>query len=61
MTITDAISVLAHSLKERPSCLAAIIVAGIFATYIYLFMTAERIETHQRVMSLIDRCTIQMK
>jgi hypothetical protein len=61
MTIPGVFSSIASAMRESPSCMAALIVAAMFSTYIYLFMSAERVEMHQRQVNLIDRCTVQMK
>lgn len=46
----------AAGLKANPSCLAAIILAALFAFLTYSAMTKERAEAHERAMAIIAKC-----
>lgn len=53
---SKTISAVAESMKGSPSCLAAILLAALFAGFTYLSLVAERHEMHERQMALIDKC-----
>jgi hypothetical protein len=57
MTIPNAISAVKNAMRENPSCLAALLMAAMFSTYVYLSLREERREMHERQLRLIDRCT----
>lgn len=47
---------LAAGLKQNPSCLAAILLAALFAFLTYHALTGERQEAHERAMAIIAKC-----
>jgi len=51
------VSSIAESMKGNPSCLAAIILAGMFALLTYFSFTQERKYYQERQIALIQRCT----
>lgn len=46
----------AESFRNNPSCLAAIILAGLFAILSHLSLLNEREDMQKRQMALIERC-----
>lgn len=50
------ISNVADALRGNPSCLAAILLAAMFAVLTYLSLVGEREDMQRRQMALIDRC-----
>lgn len=56
-----AIATIADSFKGSPACLAAILLAAMFALLTYFSLVAERSEMHERQMKLIDHCFPPMR
>jgi hypothetical protein len=54
--IQKTVTSVTEALKTNPSCLAAILLAAIFALLTYFSMTIERHEAHERAMALITKC-----
>jgi hypothetical protein len=55
--IGKSVSSVAESLKDNPSCLAAILLAAMFAVLTYFSMRQDREYYQERQMALIQRCT----
>jgi hypothetical protein len=49
---------LLDSMRGNPSCIAALMMAALFAILTYWTLSAERREMHERQLKLIERCTI---
>ena len=64
MSMTDPGGIVRNvteSLKGSPSCLAAILLAAMFAILTYFALVEERKEGHERMMKLIEVCAPSLK
>ncbi|WP_042778893.1 hypothetical protein [Sinorhizobium fredii] len=54
--VTGIVATVADSMKGNPSCLAAILLAGIFAVLTYFALQADAQRAHERFEAVMAAC-----